>query len=369
MTAFLSLSRAMALGMFRDRTAVFFTLVFPLMFLVLFGALFKGDSTTQAKIVQVGDVAVLDAIPDKERAQLRDVLRVEKTDGSAEARAQAMERVREGDMDAVVFQRGYAPKGSDGAEGAAIELRYSAADSVRAGTVRGVIDSVVQQANQRATGQPPAFRLATAQVEDRSVKPIQYLTPGLLGWAIAMGGVFGAAFNLVSWRKKRILRRLWLAPVSATSVIGARVGVNLALAAAQTLVFLGVATLPYYGLRLTGHWWLALPLVACGTLAFLSIGLVVGSWAKTEEAANGLAQIVILPMAFLSGAFFPLDAAPGWVRTVSDFMPLKHLSQAMQDVMSRGGGWGDALPTMGGLLAFAALLTLLASRLFRWDDA
>lgn len=358
MRPFLSLSAAMARGLLRDRSAVFFTLLFPLMFLLLFGALFKDTSTSQAEITQVGDVKVLDSIPSGEREGMREVLKIEKTDGSAAARKEALEKVRKGDTDAAVFAR-------DGR----IELRYSAADQVRAGNVRGVLDSLVQQANQRATGQPPAYHLKTATLADESTKPIQFLTPGLLGWAVAMGGVFGSAFNLVSWRKKRILRRLWLAPITPGAVIGARVGVNLATAFAQTAIFLGVASLPYYGLELTGHWWLALPLVACGTLAFMSIGLLVGSWAKTEEAANGLAQIVILPMAFLSGSFFPLDNAPSWVRTISDFLPLKHLAQAMQDVLSRGESWGAALPVMGGLLVFAAALTLVASRIFRWDAA
>ncbi|MBO8201185.1 ABC transporter permease [Streptomyces smyrnaeus] len=358
MKAFLSLSVAMARGLARDRAAVFFTLIFPLMFLMLFGALFKDQGVDRSEIVQVGSVKVLDSMPDKERASLRDVLKIEKTDGSAAARKEALEKVRKGDADAAVFQQ-------DGK----VELRYSAADQVRSGTVRGVLDSIVQQANQRATGQPPAFALRTGTVEDEATKPIQFLTPGLLGWAVAMGGVFGSAFNLVSWRRKRILRRLWLAPINARTVVGARIGVNLLTAFAQTAIFLALASLPYYGLKLTGMWWLCLPLVACGTLAFMSIGLLVGSFAKTEEAANGLAQIIILPMAFLSGAFFPLDSAPGWVRAVSEFMPLKHLATAMQDVLSRGEGWGAALPVMGGLLLFAAVLTLIASRLFRWDAA
>jgi len=357
-SAFVSLSRAMTLGLLRDRSAVFFTLVFPLMFLVLFGALFKGSTTQQVEVVQVGDVAVLDRIPDAQRAQLHDVLKIDKTDGSDAARKEALQQVRKGDVDAAVLQHGDQ-----------VVLRFSAADPVRAGSVRGVVNSVVQQANQRATGQPPAYTLATRQVEDRSLNAIQFFTPGLLGWAVAMSGVFGTALTLVSWRKKRILRRLWLAPVNAGQVIGARVGVNLAIAVAQTAIFLGIATLPYFGLRLTGHWWLSVPLVACATLAFMSIGLVVGAWAKTEEAANGLAQIVILPMAFLSGSFFPLDDAPGWVRTVSDAMPLKYLVQAMEDVLSRGEGWGAALPVMGGLLAFGAVLALIAQYLFRWDDA
>ncbi|MDK1474447.1 ABC transporter permease [Streptomyces sp. 549] len=355
---FLSLSRAMALGMARDRAAVFFMLLFPLMFLLLFGALFKDSGAPQAKVVQVGGVAVLDELPGSERERLREVLRIDRTDDSGTAMREALDELRAGDTHAVVFQRGDE-----------VVLRVSVADQVRAGTVQGLLNSVVQQANQAATGQPPAFRLSTGQVEDESVQAIQFLTPGLLGWAVAMGAVFSTAITLVGWRRKRVLRRLRLAPVGATSVISAQVGTALALALVQTALFLSVASLPFYGLRLSGSWWLVVPLVMCGTLAFLSIGLVIGAWARTEEAANGAAQLVVLPMAFLSGAFIPFDAAPEWLRTIAGFMPLKYLAEAMQGVMSRGEGWGTALPVMGGLLLFAAVLTAVARWLFRWNDA
>ncbi|MEE1938060.1 ABC transporter permease [Streptomyces sp. TRM 70361] len=351
---FAGLSKAMALGLLRDRAAVFFMLLFPLMFLVFLGALLKGDSTPRVEIVQIGRVEVLDALPAGTREELDDFLELRRSGD----REKALEEVRAGDVDAVLWQHGDE-----------VRLRYSAADPTRAGNVRAVVNSLVQQANIAATGQPPAYELTSAQAEDESMKAIQFLTPGLLGWAVSMSAVMGSALVLVNWRKKRILRRLWLAPVSAGSVIAARVGVTVALALVQTLVFIGVATLPYYGLELSGHWWLSLPLVVCGTLAFMSMGLVVGAWAKTEEAANGVSQLVVLPMAFLSGAFFPLEGTPAWVRTLSEIFPLKHLTEAMQDVLSRGQGWDAALPVMGGLLLFAVVLTAVAARFFRWDDA
>ncbi|MQY10298.1 hypothetical protein SRB5_04050 [Streptomyces sp. RB5] len=354
MSTFLSLSKAMALGLLRDKAAVFFTLLFPLMFLLLFGALFKDAGPAQGTVVQIGRVQVLDELPADARKALSDVLKIEKS----KDREQALEDVRKGDVDAAVWQNGDT-----------VEVRYSATDAVASGTITQVLGSVVDKANVAATGQPPAFRLALDRVEDKSLQAIQFFTPGLLGWAVAMGGVVGSAIGLVNWRKKRILRRLWLSPVSPVPVVSARIGVSLLLAFAQTAIFILVATLPYYGLKLTGDWWLVLPLVACGTLAFLSIGLLIGALAKSEEAANGIAQIIILPMAFLSGAFFPLEGAPGWVEKVSSVMPLRHLVTAMEDVLSRGGGWGEALPAMGWMLAFAAVFTALAGKLFRWDAA
>ena len=81
--------------------------------------------------------------------------------------------------------------------GGTLVVHYSIADQTTAGVVQRVFSSIVQQANQAAAGRTAAYQLQTAQVEDKSLKPIQYLAPGLLGWAIASGGAFGAAITLV----------------------------------------------------------------------------------------------------------------------------------------------------------------------------
>jgi ABC-2 type transport system permease protein len=152
------------------------------------------------------------------------------------------------------------------------------------------------------------------------------------------------------------------------AIVLARVLVSVLIALGQTAIFLGVASLPYFGLRLSGYWWMAVPLVVCATLAFMSIGLLAGAWAKTEESASAIVNLIVLPMAFLSGSFIPADNLPGWIRTVSNVFPLKHLNEAMLDVMVRGQPPATVLPQVGILLGFAVVVAGLAMWLFRWDD-
>jgi ABC-2 type transport system permease protein len=113
---------------------------------------------------------------------------------------------------------------------------------------------------------------------------------------------------------------------------------------------------------------MTIPLVVCGILAFMSIGLLVRAIAKTQQAATSIANLIILPMAFLGGAFIPLDFAPDWVRRASYVMPLRYLVTGMQDVMARGEGPAAALPAIGILLGFTLIVSLIAVRMFRWDD-
>lgn len=353
MTALRSLSRAMFAGFVRDRSALIFTILIPVLFLALFGSIYKNTTSPKVTVLEVGQVRLLDEARAAAPAQLAKILTVTRT----RSLSGALDQVRKGDVDAAVQEHG-----------GTLLVHYSIADQTTSGIVQAVFSSMVQQANQAASGRAPGFTLQTRQVEDSSLKPIQYLAPGLLGWAIASGAAFGAAITLVTWRKDKLLRRLRLALVSTGSIVLARVGVSMVIALVQLAVFLGLATTPYFGLKLTPAWWMAIPVVLCGTLAFMSIGLLVGAFAKTQQAATSIANLIILPMAFLGGAFIPLDFAPAWIREVSYAMPLRYLVTGMQDVMARGEGPAAALPAIGILLGLTAVLTLAAVRVFRWDD-
>lgn len=296
MTALRSLTAAMAKGFVRDRMSIFWSVVFPLMFLVLFGGILSDRSSARLDVVAVGPVAVLDRLPADARAQLDQSISVTTSDDLDGSLA----RVRSGAVAAVVTQ-------DDGT----VDVHYSRADQVRAAQVLGTFRGLVDATNLAASGAPPALSLRTAQVEDTSLRTIQFVTPGLLGWAVAMSATFGAAVNLVAWRTNGLLRRTRLAP--------------------------------------------------------LSIGLLAGSVATTEEAAVGLANVIVLPMAFLSGSFFSLAGAPGWLQGVSRVLPLRYLNEAMLDTMVRWRGPSSVVAPVLVLLAFTAVLTAVSARLFRWE--
>jgi len=350
-TAFRSLSRALLRGFVRDRTALAFSILLPVLFLALLGSLYRGSGTPKLSVVEIGNVSLLGQTASQ--PGLAGVFTVTHSDD----KKAAVREVRRGDADVAVQQ-----------VGKQLIVHYSIADPTMAGIVQSIFSSIVQQADQAQSGRAGSFQLLTKQVESTTLKPIQFLAPGLLGWAIASGATFGAAITLVNWRHSKLLRRLRLAPVSTGSVVLARVGVSLAVALIQMALFLLIATTPYFGLKLTSAWWMAIPVLLCGTLAFMSIGLLIGSFAKTQQAATAIANLVILPMAFLGGAFIPLDFAPNWLRDASYAMPLRYLVTGMQDVMARGEGPAEALPAIGILLALTVVLTLIAVRVFRWDE-
>lgn len=350
---FAAIAVAMLKGFARDRASVFFAIIFPLMFLVLFGGILGDSGQSQGKLVQIGSVPLLQQISPDAKKAFDDAFEVEHTDD----REAALAKVRKGDADAAIEM-----------QGDTLVAHYTQTDQVKAAVTQGTLNAFVTAANLDASGEPPTYRFKGERVEDESLKTIQFVTPGLLGWAIAMSAAFGAAATLQGWRQSKLLRRLQLSPVPARTIVAARVLVTVVIALVQTAIFLGLGTLAF-GLVLTGSWWMAVPLVLCGTLAFMGIGLLAGALAKTTEGAVNMANFIVLPMAFLSGSFFPLDAMPGWLRAVSQVFPLRHLNEGMLDVMVRGEGPAAAVVPMLILLGFTVVLTLLAARLFRWDSA
>jgi hypothetical protein len=156
-----TLSLALLRSFFRDRVALLFTFVFPLMFLAVFGLLFRsgGDPTS---IGVAGAGPVVDALP-------ADVFAVQRF-YSLDA---AVAKVRSGDLPAVVAQ-----------QGDTVVLRYAASDRVASATIRGIIGAAIARANVDATGQRPRFSADFQQVEAADTRPIQYLTPGILSWGL-----------------------------------------------------------------------------------------------------------------------------------------------------------------------------------------
>ena len=351
MKPFWAISRAIVLGFVRDRSALFFSIVFPLMFLVLFGGLFADQSTGKVDMIVVGDVGLIDAVPQGADSSFDATFEVTRTDDLDEA----IDEVRKGDADVAIEQ-----------QGDTLIAHYTQTDPARAGITAGALQALVDGTNLAVTGQPPTYALEIESVEDDSLSAIQYYTPGLLGWAVAMSAAFGAAATLQGWRQTKLLRRLQLAPVATRTVVGARVSVTLAVAMGQMAIFLGVGA-AFFDLSLTGAWWMAVPLLVVGTLCFMSIGLLAGALTKTQEGAVNASNFMVLPMAFLSGSFFQLEGAPGWLQAISSVLPLKHLNEGMLDVLVRGEPWTAALLPMLYLAVFATVTTLVSARLFRWE--
>jgi ABC-2 type transport system permease protein len=337
---------AASLRMFsRDRPAVFFTFAFPIMFIVLFGLIFGGSGTSRPTVDVVGTGPLRQAL---ERS------------GAIKVRAQpdeqrALKRVRDGDEPAAVIVRGMRAR-----------LVYSKTAQVEAPIVIGIVRGIVDDFNLRAAHAKPTVALVSEPVEAQSIKYVDLLVPGLLAMAIAQSAAFGVAFSLVAWRQKGMLRRLRLTPLPLVEFATGRVAFHLTISLVQAVILLTIGRL-LFGVHLVGSVLALVPLVLIGGVSFIALGMCIGGRVATADATAALSNLIVLPMTFLGGVFFPLDSAPAPIRVIAHFLPLTYLAEGLQNVAVRGHSFVSTLPNLGVLAIFAVLFSALALRMFRWQ--
>jgi ABC-2 type transport system permease protein len=360
MTAFRRLTVANLKSFLRDRSALFWTVAFPLIFVVIFGLIFSGDPPPASygfadldKSAASGQVeAAFDAIDG-----------VSLVDGTE---AELLDKMRNGDVNAViVVPAGYGDTVDAKGAPASLVVYTDPSQSQADGRTRQLVGFVLGVVNQAVTGQPPAIVPEFQAIQTNDFNYLSYLIPSILGMSIMQGGVF-AAIPLVADREKLILKRLGATPLRRWQLVGSNIVVRLLIALVQTVIIVGVGTL-LFGLETTGRWLGVGFLVVLGSLTFIAIGYVIASFATTEESANGITQVVQLPMLFLSGIFFPIATMGDFLQSIARLLPLTYLGDALRQVMVDGIPFAPLYVCVAVLGAWLVGCFLVAARFFRWQ--
>jgi ABC-2 type transport system permease protein len=349
----------------RDRSALFWTLAFPLIFVILFGSIFSGGGGRL-------DVGWVDLDGSPASAQLRSVFasarNVALTDGS-EADLQA--KMRSGNVGAViVVPKGYGDsltKAANGPGATPVTLTVytdPTQQSLTASTLQ-LVQGVLAGVNQAVTRQPPVVGFEPRTIQTQNLSFISYLVPSILGMALMQLGVF-SAIRLVADREKLILKRLSATPLRRWQLVGSNVLMRLLVAIVQTVIIIAVGS-RLYGVQVAGNVVVLGGLVVLGSLAFISLGYVIASFAPTEDAANGMTSVVQFPLMFLSGTFFPIDAMPDYLKVIARAMPLTYLSDALRQVMVDGTPFSPLWVCFAVLAAFLVICFAISARFFRWQ--
>lgn len=189
------------------------------------------------------------------------------------------------------------------------------------------------------------------------------LVPGLLALVMATMSVMGLPEGLARYREWGVLRRLRATPVGPAVVLGAQIAVASAVSAAGAMLLVGVA-LAGFGLDPPAAPAAVLATFALGTVALLSLALLLASLPLTARSTQALASIVFFPMIFVSGATWPRDQLPDVARAIGDFVPLTYAAEALRDAWT-AGTWNPG--AMLVLAATAVACAAAAARLFRWE--
>jgi ABC-2 type transport system permease protein len=203
-------------------------------------------------------------------------------------------------------------------------------------------------------------------VKSRNLTYLDFLLPGIISMSIMQMGIFGVAFGFVSLKKRGILRRLSVTPITPADFIIAQVVTRVAVLMLQIVLMVVVGML-FLHFHFAGNLFSMFLIGALGAIVFLSMGFALAGISKSEDQVAPLANIITLPLLFLSGIFFSRSSLPGFLHRVTDFLPLTHLADAMRSVAIDGASLVDVAPQLLGLAVWSILACILAVRLFRWE--
>ena len=348
----------------RDRAALFWTLAFPLIFIFLFGFIFQGSGGAGLDIAWVDEDGGSTA-----STQLRTAFAaaegVELTDAGRDA---AIGSMKDGKADGIVvvpagYGAGLASAGNGTGAPAQIEVYTDPSRQQLQGSVYQVVGSVLGIVN--LGGRPPMVVPIPQTVQTENLNFISYFVPSILALSVMQLGIF-AAVPLVADREKGILKRLSATPLRRWQLVGSNTLMRLLIAMVQTVIIVGVGS-AFFGVQISGSLLLAAVFVALGAVSFLALGYVLASFTRTEEAANGITQVVQFPMMFLSGVFFPIEAMPQFLQSIARLIPLTYLADALRQVMVGGTAFAPLWVCAAVLLGWLVVCFAIASRKFRWQ--
>jgi ABC-2 type transport system permease protein len=343
----------------RNRVLILSSLGLALISIFVFGWLFGGNGNFK---IQLG-IANSDTTTASANiiSQLQQNASLSVFSGAA---SDELAQLRNGQRDAVLVMP--PTFGSDMAQGhAQIQVYYNQSNPTTLAVTRSVVESIVSNLNQEATGKALPVTLAEIPVSAHNLRQIDFIAPGMLGmmlmWAnLSVGSV------LVGWRQLGIMKRLAATPLRSGVLIGTQMLSRVALSLLQSVVLLLVAVTVFQVQIIGNLAVLALTLVV-GTLSMLAIGYVVGSFAKNQDVAQSISLLINFPMMFLSGSYFATDNAPAALQPVINALPLTHLNDALRQIINNGASLASIQTDLLILLAWMVAGLLLATRAFRWN--
>jgi ABC-2 type transport system permease protein len=341
--------------------ALFWFVLFPVLFILLFGAIFSKSDEISA--FDVG-LAVEDRGPMGQELSkaFQSVPAFKIHTGSRDQEIKAM---KNGTRSLVVVLPPELTANAMQGRKTDIPIYYDASKSGNNQILLPAVRQVLDEAERAATQRPRLYTVQTRAVASTGLKTIDFLLPGVLAMALMQLGLFGS-LRLVSLRERKILKRLGATPLSRTYLLGSEVAVRLLMAIIQAVLIIVIGYL-VFDVVIVGQWWKVLGLIFLGALTFVSMGYMLVSFAKTEESGQGLIQVVQFPMMFLSGIFFPINIMPDFLRPVVKAIPLTYLGDALRQIMTGSPPMYSMTRDLTVLLIWLAVTLLFGIKFFEWE--
>jgi len=352
-------------GYLRNRFGLFFGLIFPVILILIFGAIFSSGTT--------GTINVYTQNLDTNAPPQANIASQFLTalNGSTTIRVITINASEDfpnylaahSSSDGIIIPANFS---TDYLKGNQVNLTvYGNPASSTSGIVSGTVNGYTNYFNLKRFNGTAVIGVTSATVNTQQTKYVDFLIPGLIGFSILVSPMFSLVNISSEYKKTKLFKQLSLTPLTKNEWLASKVLWYIVLTFASFALMVAVGILAF-GAHVTLSVWL-IPFLVFGPMLFASLGMLVGTVTKNPETAGVIGNIVTFPMMFLAGTFFPIAIMPQYLQNFAHILPLFYIVEGLNNVMVYGNVQG-ALIDLAVVLIITAVFFALAVRLFKWRE-
>jgi ABC-2 type transport system permease protein len=356
-TAMWAIARATLRAIFKSPQAIFFSLFFPIVLIMVFGALAGGGG----KGYDVAFDAKSDTLSELyfriRGSQLFDI-----HEGSEE---ELMDRLKKGRISALIEVR--KTEGKIGSPQYDIHIKTTSANQRERPAVRDILNGIINEATLAA--QNKVAYISEEEIQGRPYRMIDFYLPGMLGFSLIGSAVFGVAFVFYTLRETLVLKRMFATPVKKTFIVLGESLARVVFQLSTSIVLILFGTIFYHFTLAHGFvtFLELLVLSFLGIAVFMGFGFIISSIAKNQHVIPIYANLFMFPQYFLSGTFFPKGLLPESLQAIINYLPLTALNDAMRKVSFEGMHLLGVGKEITILIVWCLLGYSLLIRIFKWE--
>ncbi len=345
----------------RNKTGFFFSLVFPIILIAIFGAIFSGGSsgptTVYVQNLDNGSQVSTSFISAMNSTNITQMLVVPPNENFSQY------LLSHSSSSGIVIPSGFQTSFLEGKQ-VNVTVYSNPADSTSQ-IVLGVTNGVINAFNLERAHASAVVGIQSLSIKAQNYKYIDFLIPGLVGFSILTSPMFSMVNISSEYKKTKLFKQLSLTPLTKGEWLTSKViwYVILSVISFALMAYVGMFA---FGAHVAVTGWIV-PFLILGPLLFVSLGMLVGTVTKSVESAGVVGNIITFPMMFLSGTFFPVSAMPTYLQGFAHVLPLYYLIDGLNQVMIYDNYY-QALADAGLLLILSSVIFVLAIRFFKWRE-
>ncbi|MBL0147176.1 MAG: ABC transporter permease [Chitinophagaceae bacterium] len=359
--AMIAITKASLKAMLRSPSSIIFSVLFPFIFILIFGFIGDGGGVPVYKLAVDKNCDTANAFFDS--IKLSNRFKIVAFTDTTELRTNLVKGKIAGIL-TITKMNTDTPLYT-------YSLRSTTASGDKWPQVLSILASINNKISNSVYKNRPSYALQNQpEIESlREYKTIDFILPGQLGFSLLSSGVFGVAFMFFGLRNTLVLKRFFATPISRTHII---LGEGLARVIFQMLTAIVIILVGkfLFGFTLVNGvqtLFEMLFLSFIGLLLFMGFGFIVSGLAKTDSTIPPFANLITMPQFLMGGTFFSIEAFPKWLQPISKAMPLTHLNNAMRAVAFEGQSLWDTKGEIGYILLWGVIVYFIAIKVFKWE--